>query len=87
VIIRLQLLTMILALLTSGCDIYPFRDTKSSTKKSISLSNVPKDFAILGPLSDANVTFYDYDSNAVIYATKTITFKNVKIFNLFFILL
>lgn len=60
----------------SGCDIYPFRDTKSSSKKSISPSNAPKQFAILGPLSDANVTFYDYGSNAVIYTTKTKTLAN-----------
>jgi len=60
----------------SGCDIYPFRDTKSSTTKSISPSNAPKRFAILGPLSDANVTFYDYNSNAVIYETKTKALAN-----------
>lgn len=57
--------------LLSGCDTFYFNRHSSSKIKSISSSNVPKYFAILGPLSDANVTFTLIDSNETIYTTRT----------------
>jgi len=70
--LRLQLTFIItFTLFLSGCDIYLFSKHSSSANKSISSSNVPKYFAILGPISDANVTILDFENGKEVYTTTT----------------
>ena len=57
-------------LFLSGCDIFFFHH-KSQDTKNVSIVNQPKQFAILGPMSDANVTVSTLDNNEIIYTTKT----------------
>ena len=71
ILYRLQLLFITFALLLSGCDTLFLNKHSSSAKQILSSSNVPKYFAILGPISDANVTLSTFDNNETIYTTKT----------------
>ena len=70
IFLRLQLI-ITFALFWSGCDTFYFNRHSSSTIKSISSSNVPKYFAILGPISDANITISDFENAEELYTTKT----------------
>ena len=68
---RLQLLLVIFALMLSGCDIFFFNKHSSTQKRAISSVNVPKYFAILGPISDANVTITTVSNHKRVYETST----------------
>ena len=69
---RLQLIIVIFALLVSGCDTF-FSRKHSSTQQigTVSSVNVPKYFAILGPLSGAKVTINTVPDHKQIYETTT----------------
>ena len=80
--IRLQLIVIALTLLLSGCgNDHSSTSTDTDTNANISSSNAsnsitPKYFALLGPISDANVTIFNFDTNKQIFTTKTKTNSN-----------
>ena len=73
---RLQLLLITSALFLSGCNIFLFHKHSSSHERVLSSVNVPKYFAILGPISDGNVTITTVADNKQIYETTTQTLES-----------
>jgi len=67
---RSRLSLIIFALFLSGCDFFHTNNSTNTTTQ-ISITNEPKYFALLGPISDATVTIERVDFNKTIYSTKT----------------
>ena len=73
--LRNSLFFLTFTLFLSGCDLLFLNRHYSSAQSNLSTVNVPNYFVILGPISDANVTVRQFDTNETLFETKTQALK------------